>query len=303
MPRKRVVYMLAVLLVLLLPLYAAIAEGENDAETGATETVEQADAASADEAESVDAGTDGGEATPAGESGGLIALRVETAEGVNDGDTDEVEVALTMENCAGVDSLQLNLNYDANALKVKRVLAGDVFPAQYVVTNYDRAGLIGVACAGLDAADGGTVLTVTFVMLNQSGGALTITDAEATRYTPETGQIYAYLTVENGGISGLNGLPAPAVTPWSPPTPTPSPTPEPTPTIEPTPIMIADEATPELSPTVTPVISDPQKLLPIVIAAGAILLCAAVAIVVIASMQSKKKKKKHRRKKNRAVSR
>ena len=297
MPGKRFGWLLAALVCTALPLCAALAAGgDATAPTPAPETSAAAEAgdetetpAPADEEADAEAPADAADAEA---SNGIVALSVETVEATGA----ETRVALRMRDCAEVDSLQLRLNYDPKALRVRYVLAGDLFPAQYVVTNYDTAGVIAVACAGIDIPSEGTVLTVVF--RGTGGTAVTVTDATLTRYTPETGQTYAYMTIENGGVSTGGSLPAPLVTPFSPPTPTPSPTPAPTPTAEPTPTVTVAPETPEPSPTPLPA-PEPQKLLPVVLTALGVLVAVAVVLVVVLVKQDQKKKKRKKKRRRR----
>lgn len=175
--------------------------------------------------------------------GEIVRLLVGTAEGEAGG---AVEIPVLLSNCAGVDSAQFDLNYDPAALSVVSVTPGDLFPAEYCVANYDEAGRIRVACAigpGLSAS-GGTILTVTFNVLGETGSALIITAPKGGAHTDEVisrvdadyRASFAYVSLENGGVRvGAAGVPAPLVTPWLPatPTPTPSPTPDLTPSPEP----------------------------------------------------------------------
>ena len=84
----------------------------------------------------------------------------------------------------------------------------------------------------------GTMLTLQFEVLRETGSAVVLTDVLATVVDGMLVQKKAYVTVENGGVAvGESGqVPEPIVTPWpvETPTPTPSPTPEPTPTPVPT---------------------------------------------------------------------
>lgn len=153
---------------------------------------------------------------------------------------DEVEVPLLLSDCVGVDSLELDLNYDAAALSVAKVVPGDLFPVEYCVTNTDQPGVIHIACASALGLKGdGTLLSVRFQILTAAGSALAVTthlnEKELTFINADYQQFGAYLTLENGGVSvGGATVPAPLVTPWTPATPIPTPSPSPTPTVEPT---------------------------------------------------------------------
>ncbi len=86
---------------------------------------------------------------------------------------------------------------------------------------------------GLEGA--GTLLTLRFRLLNETGSAVSITSGIVTRVDADYNQTKSYVAIQDGGIAaGTAPLPAPAVTPWVPatPVPTPSPTPEVTATPE-----------------------------------------------------------------------
>ena len=149
-----------------------------------------------------------------------------------------VEVPVMLYDCEHVDSIEFNLNYDASALSVVSVTPGDLFPAEYCVSNSDTPGYISIACACRDGLEGsGTLLTVRFEILNETGSALTVTTHKSGEYAEDVisyidddyNQYFSYVAVENGSVSvGAAEAPEPLVTPWVPvtPVPTPSPTPE-----------------------------------------------------------------------------
>ena len=160
---------------------------------------------------------------------GSVFIRVETAEGTAGQETD---LTVTLENCAGVDSVQFDLNYDAAALQVVSMTPGDLFHAEYTVANLDEPGRVRIACASaLGIGDAGRLLILRFRALTDAGSAVTITNGIVTRVDADYNQTAAYVTIENGGIT-IGGAPLPeaAVTPWVPETPAPTPTPVPTPT-------------------------------------------------------------------------
>jgi len=150
----------------------------------------------------------------------------------------EVDVPIMLYDCENVDSIEFNLNYDPDALSVVSVTPGDLFPAEYCVSNSDTPGTVSIACACRDGLDGsGTLLTVRFEILNDTGSALTVTTHKSGEYAEEVvsyidedyNQYFSYVSLENGSVTVGSALaPDPLVTPWVPatPVPTPSPTPE-----------------------------------------------------------------------------
>lgn len=175
---------------------------------------------------------------------GSVFIRVETAEGTLGQETD---LAVTLENCAGVDSVQFDLNYDAAALQVVSMTPGDLFHAEYTIANLDEPGRVRIACASaLGIGDAGRLLILRFRALTNTGSAVTITNGIVTRVDAEYNQSAAYVSIENGGITvGGAPLPEAAVTPWIPETPAPTPTPVPTPS--PTPVQTQTAAPAEIS--------------------------------------------------------
>ncbi len=226
-----------------------------------------------------------------------VVLAVETVDGASG---DEVDVQIEMERCEAVDSLQFNLNYDADALKAVRVTPGTAFPAEYCVTNIQEAGRVRAACVsalGLSAEDGGVMMTVTFRLLNATGSAVTFSDVIATRVDVEYNQSQAYVQVENGGVTaGRAALPAPVTTPWIAQTPAQTPSPTPEATQAPTPAVFADK-----TPSPTPEAQDStagRAMLPyIIVGVFAVLAAAAIGIVLISSGKSSRRRKKRRKKK------
>ena len=164
----------------------------------------------------------------------------------------QADIPVYLKDCAGVDSIQFDLNYDSAALTVVSVTPGDLFLAEYVVYNADEPGRIRIACAdALGLKGDGTLLTVRFATRSDAGSALTATNGVITRVDADYNQTKAYVLLEDGGVSlGTGAIPAALVTPWIPETPPPTPTPEPTPTVEPTPAELAQveqSALPEAS--------------------------------------------------------
>lgn len=162
-----------------------------------------------------------------------VQIQVGTVSGETKG---QVDLPVQLDRCASVDSIQFDLNYDSTALAFVSMTPGDLFAAQYTVINADVPGRIRVACAsalGLEGA--GTLLTLRFRVLTESGSAVTLSNVIVTRVDAEYNQTTAFVSITDGGITvGTAPMPSPAVTPWIPatPIPTPSPTPEATPTTE-----------------------------------------------------------------------
>lgn len=162
-----------------------------------------------------------------------VQIQVGTVSGEPKG---QVDLPVQLGRCASVDSIQFDLNYDSTSLEFVSMTPGDLFAAQYTVINATVPGRIRVACAsalGLEGA--GTLLTLRFRVLTESGSAVAISSGIVTRVDTEYNQTTALVSITDGGITvGTAPLPSPAVTPWIPatPIPTPAPTPEATPTTE-----------------------------------------------------------------------
>jgi len=143
----------------------------------------------------------------------------------------QVDLTVQLSNCAGVDSAQFDLNYDSAALEFVSMTPGDLFAAQYTVINADEPGRIRVACASaLGLSGAGTLLTLRFRLLTETGSAVTISNGIITRVDADYNQTPAFVAITDGGITlGTAPMPAPVVTPWVPATPVPSPSPASTP--------------------------------------------------------------------------
>ena len=145
-------------------------------------------------------------------------------------------VNVTLSNCSGMDSIQFDIWYDANAAMLSDAAPGDLLSGGTYAFNTDTAGKIRFAYASAEGLkeESGTAVVLTFATVQDSGTAVLISEAKASRYDGRSGngQYKAFVTVENGGISatGSGSVPEPAVTPWIPETPTPSPEPSPEPT-------------------------------------------------------------------------
>ena len=156
-----------------------------------------------------------------------VMLQIDTVAGESGG---EVDIPVLLGSCLGVDSVQLDLNYDAEAVSLISVTFGGLFTlSEY---NDNQAGRVLIACAsalGLNQA--GVLVTLRFTLTGETGSAVTITNAIITRVDTDYNQSAALVAVENGGVTlGNAPLPTAKVTPWIPATPTPSPSPVPTPT-------------------------------------------------------------------------
>ncbi len=187
-----------------------------------------------------------------------VFIHIESVEGLSG---EEIDLPVTLERCAGVDSIQFDINYDSTALQVVSMTPGDLFPAQYTVANLDEAGRIRIACASALGIDGaGTLLTLRFQALSDTGSAVTITNAIITRVDADYNQSETYVAIEDGGIT-IDGaaMPEAVVTPWIPKTPVPTPSPVPTPV--PTPEATAEPAEiSTLTQPETPVVSEQNSI-------------------------------------------
>lgn len=182
---------------------------------------------------------------PAANAEGEVALTVDTAASA-DG---QAVVCVHAANADRIDSLQFRVNYDPAVLRLTaEPQAGDWLGGALHAANTDTAGTVAFAFASAEGLSGeGTVLSLTFAVVGESGSAVTLTDVLASRVDEALGQQKAFVTVADGGVTvGDAPLPAPVVTPWpvETPTPTPEPTPEPTPTPTPT-VVPSPTAAPE----------------------------------------------------------
>lgn len=214
-----------------------------------------------------------------------VMIQVDTVSGEAGG---QIDLPVLLDNCAGVDSVQFDLNYDSAAMEFVSMTPGDLFPAQYTVANSDVPGRVRIACAsalGLEGA--GTLLTLRFRLLGETGSAVAVTSGIVTRVDADYNQTTAYVAIQDGGVTiGEAPLPAPAVTPWVPatPVPTPSPTPEITATPE---VTVAPESAAPAEVTAAPMVA--SSLNPMVLYIGGGLLLAVVLLVVILIARKNKK--------------
>ena len=218
---------------------------------------------------------------------GEIGLAVDTVS-AKDGGRAEVSVALT--NAFGMDSLQLNINYDPTALRlVEEPVVGGILDGALAVSNTDNMGMVAFAFASRDGLQSdGTALTLTFEVLTEVGSAIVVTDVQATTVDAQLKQHAASVTVTNGGVSiGDAALPAPVVTPWVAPTAAPTVSASPTTVPSPTPALAAKPtALPTAAPETTASESTKTMLPAYLLALGGI----AAAIVIVWLLLSKKRK-------------
>lgn len=206
----------------------------------------------------------------------------------------EAQVALTIENGNGVDSLQCNLNYNGDAMTVKSVTAGVTFPAEYCVTNLNEKGRVRLAAAcalGLDN-ENGTVVILHCKLTGDAGSAITLSDVIVTTVGAEYVQSKAYVTIADGGVTASGGtLAQSGATPWIPETPEPPATPAPPPTEAPAPAVVeAPAATAEPTPEPAP---EAPSMRPYIIAGVlAVLLAAGLVILLVGSRNKKKRRRK-----------
>lgn len=207
-----------------------------------------------------------------------VVFHVDTVNGESGAD---VDVSVLLCNCVGVDSVQFDLNYDADALKLVSVTFGGLFSASEY--NDAEAGRVRVACANaLGLTQAGTLLTLRFTATGETGSAVTVTSAIVTRVDADYVQSPALASAEDGGVTiGDTSLPAAKVTPWVPATPTPTPTPEPTPTNAPTPA-------PTPTTALTAALTMARRIPPVTYAViGALV----IILIVILSLTAAKRRK------------
>ena len=153
-----------------------------------------------------------------------VVLAVDTVAGAA-GET--VDVTVNVSNALRLDSIQFRVNYDQQALHLVEAVPSELTQSSGIlVTNTEVDGLVQVAfaCAyGLE--QNGSVLTLRFEVLTDTGSAVTISDVLATKVDAELSQYKVYLAITDGGVQvGEASLPESAATPWIPESPTPEPT-------------------------------------------------------------------------------
>lgn len=227
----------------------------------------------------------------------VVSLSVASVEAT--GET--VTVPITILDCARVDSVQFNLNYDSAALKVVSVNPGRIFPAEYVVSNAGEPNRVRFACICAEGlTKGGEMASVTFEVLGGTGSAITLTDVVITAIDAGYVQSESYISLTDGGVAvGGGALPAPVVTPFigKTPEPTPSPTPEITPV--PTPAVVATPAPTAAIATSAP--AEPENaggksLIPILLIVLLTVLVLGTVILAIVNIRKKKRLEERRRK-------
>lgn len=164
----------------------------------------------------------------AARAAGEVALTVDTAQAAAAGE--QVALSVHAADALTVDSLQFRINYDAAALRlVDEPAVGEALAGGIAISNTETAGVVGFAFACADglSADG-TLVTLTFEVLSQTGSAVVLTDVLATTVDAARVQHKAYVTLQNGGVAVGEGaaVPEPVVTPWPVETPVPTPAPQ-----------------------------------------------------------------------------
>ena len=193
----------------------------------------------------------------------------------------QAAVTVALSNCRGMDSLQVDIWYDANAVMLTDAAPGDLLAGGIYAFNTETAGVIRFAYASAEGLreGNGTALMLTFAALQDTGSAVLVSEAKASRFDGEngTGQLKAFVMVENGGIAPADSkvVPEAGVTPWIPETPTP--TPEPTPESTGTPQI---QATPVLSEE-SPKQTDPIMRLAYLAGGAAVIAFAAAAVLLL----------------------
>lgn len=211
----------------------------------------------------------------AARAAGEVALTVDTAHAAAAGE--QVALSVHAADALTVDSLQFRINYDAAALRlVDEPAVGEALAGGIAISNTETAGVVGFAFACADglSADG-TLVTLTFEVLSQTGSAVVLTDVLATTVDAARVQHKAYVTLQNGGVAVGEGaaVPEPVVTPWPVETPVPTPAPTPAPT-----------ATPIPSPTPAPVLPPAPEGAPpggyLLLLLGALLIAVLTALLI-----------------------
>ena len=145
------------------------------------------------------------------------------------------------------------------------------------------------ACADGLSADG-TLATLTFEVLGETGSAVVLTDVLATTVDAARVQHKAYVTLQNGGVAVGEGaaVPEPVVTPWPVETPVPTPAPTPAPT-----------ATPIPSPTPAPVLPPAPEGAPpggyLLLLLGALLIAVLTALLITLAVRRTRARKRRKR--------
>ena len=138
----------------------------------------------------------------AARAAGEVALTVDTAQAAAAGE--QVALSVHAADALTVDSLQFRINYDAAALRlVDEPAVGEALAGGIAISNTETAGVVGFAFACADglSADG-TLVTLTFEVLSQTGSAVVLTDVLATTVDAARVQHKAYVTLQIGGVAG-----------------------------------------------------------------------------------------------------
>lgn len=226
----------------------------------------------------------------AARAAGEVALAVDTAQAAAAGE--QVALSVHAADALTVDSLQFRINYDAAALRlVDEPAVGEALAGGIAISNTETAGVVGFAFACADglSADG-TLVTLTFEVLGQTGSAVVLTDVLATTVDAARVQHKAYVTLQNGGVAVGEGaaVPEPVVTPWPVETPVPTPAPTPAPT-----------ATPIPSPTPAPVLPPAPEGAPpggyLLLLLGALLIAVLTALLITLAVRRARARKRRKR--------
>lgn len=226
----------------------------------------------------------------AARAAGEVALTVDTAQAAAAGE--QVALSVHAADALTVDSLQFRINYDAAALRlVDEPAVGEALAGGIAISNTETAGVVGFAFACADglSADG-TLVTLTFEVLGQTGSAVVLTDVLATTVDAARVQHKAYVTLQNGGVAVGEGaaVPEPVVTPWPVETPVPTPAPTPAPT-----------ATPIPSPTPAPVLPPAPEGAPpggyLLLLLGALLIAVLTALLITLAVRRARARKRRKR--------
>lgn len=226
----------------------------------------------------------------AARAAGEVALTVDTAQAAAAGE--QVALSVHAADALTVDSLQFRINYDAAALRlVDEPAVGEALAGGIAISNTETAGVVGFAFACADglSADG-TLVTLTFEVLSQTGSAVVLTDVLATTVDAARVQHKAYVTLQNGGVAVGEGaaVPEPVVTPWPVETPVPTPAPTPAPT-----------ATPIPSPTPAPVLPPAPEGAPpggyLLLLLGALLIAVLTALLITLAVRRARARKRRKR--------
>ena len=214
-----------------------------------------------------------------------IGIRVSNTAIGSDG---RAAVTVSLTDCGGMDSVQFDIWYDSSAVMLVDAMPGELLSGGTYAFNTDTPGTIRFAYASAEGLKEGTgtAVILTFATLQDTGTAVLVTEAKASRYDGENGagQYRAFVTVENGGITsaGSGLVPDAGITPWIPETPTPSPKPTPAPTE--TPAEQTPQVTQEEIPEKT---SSPIMGLAYLFGALAVIACAGAVWILLSGRKER----------------